>query len=77
LNFSFLTLHPGAWQKVAEVVEEHVDSTVKSKLMNVAIIGDKTQYPTQIEALNLLLPIKCSLTWTVLTYLASATQVSK
>jgi hypothetical protein len=61
-------------------VEEHVDSTIKSKLMNVAINREKTQYPTQIEVLNSLLPIKCSLTWTVLTYLASAhpsTQVER
>jgi hypothetical protein len=71
LNFSFSNLHPVAWQKVAEVVEEHVDSTIKSKLMNVAINCDKTQYPTPIEGLNSLLPVKCSQTWSVLTYLAS------
>jgi hypothetical protein len=45
-------LHYVAWLKVAEVVEEHVDTTVKSKLMNVAITRDKTQYPTPIDLLN-------------------------
>ena len=48
-----------------------MDSTVKSKLMNVAINLDKTQYSTPIEGLNSLLPVKCSQTWSVLTYLAS------
>jgi len=61
-----------ALQKVAEVVQEHGDSTVKSKLMNVAINPDKTQYPTATEVLDLLLPVKCSHTWSVLTFLASA-----
>ena len=49
-----------------------MDFTVKSKLMNVAINLDKTQYPTPIEVLNSLLPVKCSQTWSVLTFLASA-----
>jgi hypothetical protein len=49
-----------------------VDSIVKSKLMNVATDLDKTQYPTQIELLNSLLPIKCSQAWSVLSFLASA-----
>jgi len=40
--------------------------------MNVAINLDKTQYPTPIEVLNLLLRVKCSQTWSVLTFHASA-----
>jgi hypothetical protein len=40
--------------------------------MYVAINLDKTQYPTPTEVLHLLLPVKCSETWSVLTYLASA-----
>jgi hypothetical protein len=43
------------WYKVAEFVEEHVNSTIKTKLMNVAVNPDKTQYPTPIEVLNLLI----------------------
>jgi len=61
-----------ALQKVAKIVEEHGDFTVKSKLTNVAINLDKTQYPTPTEVLDLLLPVKCSHTWSVLTFLASA-----
>jgi hypothetical protein len=53
-------------------VEENVDSIVKSKLMSVATDLDKTQYPTKIEVLNSLLPIKCSQTWSVLSFLAPA-----
>jgi len=53
-------------------VEEHVDSTIKPKLMDVAINLDKTQYPTTIEVLNLLPPVKYSQTWSVLKFLASA-----
>ena len=49
-----------------------MDSTVKSKLMNVAINLDKTLYPTPIEVLNSLLPVKCFQTWSVLNFLASA-----
>ena len=48
-----------------------MDFTVKLKLMNVAISLDKTQYPTPIEVLNSLLPVKCSQIWFVLTYFAS------
>jgi len=44
-----------ALQKVAEVVEEHGDSTVKSKLMNVAMNLDKTQFPKPTEVLDSLL----------------------
>jgi hypothetical protein len=65
-------LQPVAWNKVAEVVEEHVDSTVKSNLMNLGISLDKTQYPTPTDVLNSLLPVKCPQTWSVLTFLASA-----
>jgi hypothetical protein len=72
MNFSFSMLQPVAWEKVAEVVEVHVDSTVKSKLMNVAITQDKTQYPTPIEVLKSLLPVKCSQTWSVLNFLKSS-----
>jgi len=49
-----------------------VDFTVKSKLMNVAINLNKTQYSTPTEVLNSLLPVKCSQTWSVLNFLASA-----
>jgi hypothetical protein len=49
-----------------------VDSTVKSILMYLAINLHKTQYPTPIYVLNLLLPVTCSQTWSVLTFLASA-----
>jgi len=48
LNFNIVMWLYVAWQKVAEVVEEHVDSTIKSKLMYLAINLDKTQYPTPI-----------------------------
>ena len=49
-----------------------MDYTVKSKLMDVAINLDKTQYPTPPEEVNLLLTDKFSQTWSVLNFLASA-----
>jgi hypothetical protein len=53
-------------------VEEYADYTVKSKLVYLAINLDKTQYPKPLEVLNLLLPVKCCQTSSVLNYLASA-----
>jgi hypothetical protein len=52
-------------------VEEHVDFTVKSILMDVAISLDKKQYPTTIEVLNSLLQVKFSQAWSVVSFLAS------
>ena len=49
-----------------------MDFTVKSILMDVAISLDKRRYPTTIEVLNSLLPVKCSQAWSVLSFLASA-----
>jgi hypothetical protein len=58
-----------SWYKF---VEEYADSIIKSKLMYLGIHLEKTHYPTQIAVLNLLLPVKCSLTGSVLIYLYSA-----
>jgi len=58
-----------SWYKF---VEEHADSTIKSKLLYLEINLNKTQYPTPMDVLNLLLPVKCSQTGSVLIYLASA-----
>ena len=49
-----------------------MDYTIKSKLMDVAINFDKTQYPTPTEEVNSLLTVKYSQTWSVLSFLLSA-----